>query len=300
MSVLLLLVGLCGVASAEDHRIIVGTGLPDAVNSKMFATLKQMAPDLFVEFIGSTGGQDNINAMLHHEADAGFAQADVIELSRRTEPMVAQKIFSLFGLNANYMYAFTLRDGVKDAKNWNPLAGKLKIDDLRQLRGRTVAAFASAQTTGRFANERLALGMKIINVENRNEGFRLLREGKVDAFLVNGGKFVTWIEKEVDGNVFSLVKTSSDDITRMGYPYFIGKINYKKFGALGATAIGVRNEFICWNYTGSRKQDLLKARRYVYDHIEEIKEMRGSHADWQGVDRDALDSHSLQRYCPGQ
>ena len=243
--------------------------------------------------------------MLHNKAGAGFVQADILRLAERTEPLVRKNIFSLVGLHTNYMYIFTLKDGVKkNRKNvLDFFAGKVIIKDFRQLANRPVALFGSAQTTIQFVNQNLNAGLKLSNVNSKEEGFAKLSNGEVDSFVVAGGKYVPWIENEVDGNKFSLVRVSSEDIAILQsakLPYFLGKINYKQFGAIGVGAICVQNELVCLNYTGSRKQDLLSIRNYLIAHSGTIKEAPNANASWLEIDNDALNSSSWQRYCPGQ
>ncbi len=305
LPVFLIFFGFCGVLQAAENSqsgnepIIIGTGLKTAVYSQMMQTPFRMAPELMVEDTGVTaGGVDNITALLQRKIDAGIVQVDVLDFMRRTEPMITTKIRSLVGLHTNYLIIFSLRSGVSIQKN--PFQREIQyVRNLRELAGRPVAAFSSASVTARVINERLSLGMKIYEVSSKEEGFRMLREGKVYAFLATGGKYIPWVEKEVDEKTITLVNTTSEDILKLGQPYSSGKSSYRKFGVI-VNVVAVPNELVCWDYTGKKCAQLLAIRNFFKRNLTAIQETLGTNPAWQEIDQEKLNKAYLPRYQPGK
>ncbi len=300
VTILMILAGLnisaFKVTQAEvvDNRLKIGTGLPSAVYSQMTKTLIQLRPDLIVETGKTSGGIDNMMMLLRREADVGIMQADVIEFMRRTDPMITKKVRSLVGLHTNYLHAFVLRGGLQVKKNFFQ-SETVKITDIRQLTGKSVAAFSSAPVTLRLLNERLGLRLRIIEVGSKDEGLEKLRKGEVWAFFATGGKYVSWMEK-LDGNVYTLANMRQEDIQRMQAPYFPGKVTYRNLGVVGVNVLAVRNEMVCWNFTGPRSAQLLDLQQYIRDHLNDIQEMQGSNPAWQEIEPQTLDDVSWQMY----
>ncbi len=307
---LFLFSGLCSVLRAGENTqspqsgydpIIIGTGLKTAVYSQMMQTPFKMAPELMVEYNGvTTGGIDNMMALLHRQIDAGLMQADVIEYMKRTEPMITKKIRSLVALHTNNILIFALRGGLSVEKNFLQRQ-TIYVRNLRDLAGRPVAAFNdNASVTARVINERLGLNMKIYEVTSKEEGFRKLREGNVYAFFVTGGKYIPWVEQEVDANTITLANTNPEDIQKLGQPYSSGKSAYRKFG-VPVNVVAVRNELVCWDFTSKkRSEQLLEIRNFLKRNLTTIQETRGSSPSWQEVDQKTIDEVSWQKYQPGR
>lgn len=287
-------VSLAAEKKCTGNQLIVGTGLESAVYSKMTKTLVDMRSDLVCERLGSTGGIDNVMDLLQRKIDVGIVQADVLEYMRRTEPMVNKKIRSLVALHPNYLHIFVLRNGLIVKKNFLQIE-TVKIRNIRELKGKPVAAFSSAPVTLKLINERLGLNLKIREVASKEEGFRLLQRGEVYAFFATGGRYIPWVD-EMDTKVYTLVNMSIGDIQTMQAPYFPGKITYRKLGVQGVNVIGVRNEMVCWNYTGIRSAQLLELRQFIKDNLIDIQEMRESHPAWQEIEPRTLDDVSWQMY----
>ena len=292
----LIFFGFCRVLQAAENSqsgnepIIIGTGLKTAVYSQMMQAPFRMAPALMVEYTGvTTGGVDNITALLQRKMDAGIVQADVLDFMRRSEPMITNKVRSLVGLHTNYIHIFALRSGV----GW-PIS--FHVRNLRDLAGRPIAVFSSASVTARMINERLGLRMKIYDVTTKEEGFRMLQEGKVYAFLASGGKYIPWVEQEVDANSIMLVNTSQEDIQKLQQPYSSAKIFYRKFGVVGVNVVAVHNELVCWDYTGKKRVQLLAIRNFLKQNLATIQETLGTNPAWQEIDQKAFDQAFLQKY----
>ena len=210
--ILMVLAVLCAFSanafSADDkdfqgctgNQVIIGTGLPTAPYSQMMQVPLRMAPELICEYRGSTGGTDNIQALVERKIDAGIVQADVLTFMMMTEPMVAKKIRSLVALHSNYLHFFVLKNGFKEDRGTFKLKKQAVIRNLRDLEGRKVAAFGSAYITGRIINERLGLNMQLVEVSTKEDGLAKLNKGEVAAFFAMGGKPIPWVDKEVDGN----------------------------------------------------------------------------------------------------
>jgi TRAP-type uncharacterized transport system substrate-binding protein len=284
-------------AGCDGNQVIIGTGLATAPYSQMMQTPIKMAPHLMCEYRGSTGGMENVTALVERKIDAGLVQADVLDFMKRTEPMVSKKIRSLIALHSNYLHIFKLRGGVTEKKN---IIQKqvVVMNSLRDLKGRRIATFGSAYITARTINERLNLGMGIVEVATKEEGIAKLKKGEVYAFFAMGGKPIPWVEKDIDGNAIALVNVEPADITALGQPYYVGKLSYKKLGVAGINAVAVRNDLVVWDFTGKRAEQLLELRKFFKQNLEDIKDTRGAHPAWQDVELSSLDELSWQKFQP--
>ncbi len=280
-----------------DEKIVIGTGLPTAPYSQMIKTAIKANPNI-CEYIGSTGGEDNIQAMIDRLIDAGIAQADVVDFLSRTDPMVKKKIRSLVGLHTNYVHIFTLKNGFKVSQGRFKSDKIVYVRDLQQLKGVNVAAFGSGPITATLISERLGLNLRITKVDKKDEGLEMLKNGKVYAFIAMGGKPIPWV-KDLDKNTITMVNVSQDDVKRLGAPYYPGKLTYKNLDITGINTIGVRNDLMVWNLEGGKgAQKLLGLRGFFYSDLNDIKDVRGAHPAWQEIERSTLDDVSWLRYEP--
>jgi TRAP-type uncharacterized transport system substrate-binding protein len=307
LMVLAVLLAVSGIAlSADDkdfqgctgNQVIIGTGLPTAPYSQMMQVPMMMAPELLCEYRGSTGGTDNIQALVERKIDAGIVQADVLAFMMMTEPMVAKKIRSLVALHSNYLHFFVLKNGFKEDRGTFKLKKQAVIRTLRDLEGRKVAVFGSAYITGRMINERLGLNMKLEEVSTKEAGLAKLAKGEVTAFFAMGGKPIPWVDQEVNSNTVTLANVEPADIEMLKSPYYAGKLTYKKLGVVGVNAVAVRNELLVWDFTGQRAQQLLQVRKFLKDNLNDIKDSRGAHPAWQDVELNTLDRVSWERFQP--
>ncbi len=308
--ILIVLALLCAfsanVRAAEDkdfqgctgNQVIIGTGLPTAPYSQMMQVPLSMVPDLICEYRGSTGGTDNIQALIERKIDAGIVQADVLTFMTHTEPMIATKVRSLVALHSNYLHFFVLKNGYKEDRGTFKFKKHAVIRNLRDLNGRKVAAFGSANITGRIINERLGLNIRLVEVNSKEAGLAMLNKGEVAAFFAMGGKPIPWVDKEVDGNTVTLGNVEQGDFERLKSPYYSGKLTYRKLGVVGVNAIAVRNDLLVWDFTGQRAQQLLQVRKFLKDNLNNIKDARGSHPAWQDVEQNMLDDVSWHRFQP--
>jgi TRAP-type uncharacterized transport system substrate-binding protein len=303
--VLAVLCAFPGIAlSVEDkefqgctgNQIIIGTGLPTAPYSQMMQVPLRMAPELICEYRGSTGGTENIQALVERKIDAGIVQADVLTFMTHTEPMIATKIRSLVALHSNYLHFFVLKNGYKEDRGKFKFKKLAVIRNMRDLEGRRVAAFGSANITGRIINEQLGLNMRLVEVSSKEAGLAMLNKGEVAAFFAMGGKPIPWVEKEVDGNTVTLANVEPADIEMLKSPYYAGKLTYKKLGVVGVNAVAVRNELLVWDFTGQRAQQLLQVRKFLKDNLNDIKDSRGAHPAWQDIELKTLDMVSWERF----
>jgi len=280
------------------NQVIIGTGLPTAPYSQMMQVPMRMAPELICEYRGSTGGTDNIQALVERKIDAGIVQADVLTFMMMTEPMVARKIRSLVALHSNYLHFFVLKNGFKEDRGTFKFKKQAVITNIRDLDGRKVAAFGSAFITVKNINEKLSLNMKISEVSTKEAGLSKLNKGEVAAFFAMGGKPIPWVDQEVDGATITLANIDREDIEKLKSPYNAGKLTYRKLGVVGVNAVAVRNELLVWDFTGQRAQQLLQVRKFFKDNLNDIKDSRGAHPAWQDVEQSTLDNLSWQRFQP--
>jgi TRAP-type uncharacterized transport system substrate-binding protein len=279
------------------NQVIIGTGLPTAPYSQMMQIPLRMAPELICEYHGSTGGADNIQALVERKIDAGIVQADVLSYMMIKEPMVAKKIRSLVALHSNYLHVLVLKNGYKEDLGKFKFKKQVVIRSIRDLDGRKVAAFGSAPITVKNINERLGLNLRIVDVNSKEEGLAMLNKGEVAAFVAMGGKPISWVDKEVGSNI-TLAVVESADIEKLKSPYSAGQLTYKKLGVLGYSTVAVRNELLVWDFTGQRAQQLLQVRKFLKDNLNDIKDSRGAHPAWQDVELNTLDRVSWERFQP--
>lgn len=201
------------------NQVVIGTGLPTAAYSQMMQVPLKMAPDLICEYRGSTGGVDNVQALLERKIDAGIVQVDVLNFMMRTDPMVAKKIRSLVAMHSDYLHIFVLKNGFKEDRGTFKLKQQVVIRSIRDLAGRKVAAFASAPISGMIISERLNLNIKFVEVSTKEVGLAMLNKGEVAAFFAMGGKPIPWVDKEVDGNTITLANADPAEIQKLGAPY---------------------------------------------------------------------------------
>jgi TRAP-type uncharacterized transport system substrate-binding protein len=306
--ILIVLAVLCvfsaNAFSADDfqgctgNQVIIGTGLLTAPYSQMMQIPLRMAPELICEYRGSTGGTDNVQALVERKIDAGIVQADVLSFMMLTDPMVARKIRSLVALHSNYLHFFVLKNGFKEDRGTFKLKKQAVISTMRDLTGRKVAAFGSAFITGRIINERLGLDMRLIEVSSKEAGLAMLNKGEVAAFFAMGGKPISWVDQEVNGTTITLANVDPADIEKLKSPYYAGKLTYKKLGVVGVNAVAVRNELLVWDFTGQRAQQLQQVRKFFKDNLNDIKDSRGAHPAWQDVELNTLDRVSWERFQP--
>jgi TRAP-type uncharacterized transport system substrate-binding protein len=305
--ILIVLAVLCAFSkialSADDkdfqgctgNQVIIGTGLPTAPYSQMMQIPLRMAPELICEYRGSTGGADNVQALVERKIDAGIVQADVLSYMMIKEPMVAKKIRSLVALHSNYLHIFVLKNGYLEDRGTFKRKQKIVISNMRDLAGRKVAAFGSAPITAKNINEKLGLKMRLVEVGTKEEGLAMLNKGEVAAFFALGGKPIPWVDKEVDGNI-TLANVDPADIEKLKSQYYPGQLTYKKLGVLGLSTVAVRNELLVWDFTGQRAQQLLQVRKFFKDNLNDIKDSRGAHPAWQDIELKTLDMVSWERF----
>lgn len=285
----------------EKNEIIFATGDPKGTYSLMFKTIEEMVPDLVCEYTDTTGGFVNVNLLLERKIDAGLVQSDVIDYMKRTDQRVQKKLRSLGALHGNMIHIIMNRNGFKKKKetgmgSWIGSSETVMVSNLRDLKRLPIAAFGSGFITARVINERLRLEINendIIEVEKKEEGLELVKNGKVAAMIAMGGIPISWVEK-LDRNIFALANVDLADIAALGNPYYASKMNYRTLGVMNANAITVRNEIIVWDYAGPTGQRLEELRSFLKNNLEAIKEERGSHPAWQDVD--SIEDISWLRY----
>jgi polar amino acid transport system substrate-binding protein len=84
---------------------------------------------------------------------------------------------------------------LQDTKSW----------DIPALAGRKIGALAG--TTNEQAMRRVQPQTKIIFVKDRAEGYRFLREGKIDAFADDGILLEAWLQRTANAQKYKIVST---------------------------------------------------------------------------------------------
>ncbi len=300
-------IALSGMADAQDtaagqacteDQILLATGTPDTSYSKVAKDIIASCP-MICEYQKTTGGYDNTLLLVNNEVDAGLVPIDVAEFMKRSDPGVG-KLLSLVSLNWQAMHIIVASNGlvVTKGKTGNLGIGKTQdertiIKTLRDLKGRKVAAWASGVISARMVDERIKLGLDIVEFENKEEALAAVRDGNVFALIAMGAKPLSWVST-LDRNSFTLANVDPADAQALGQPYFASKLTYQKLGVIGLNTIAAKNEIFVRNYTGKREQQLVAFRECLRANLADIKERRGAHASWNEVEN--IDDLAWPRY----
>jgi branched-chain amino acid transport system substrate-binding protein len=291
--------------ACPKELISVATGITGGTYSNMFKPIKNLpgANELVCEYQKTGGGYDNVLLLMDRKVDAGIIQSDVFDFLNKTNPDIRKKLRNLFAMHGSSMHIFVLRDGTKTrvtvpgkVYGTNTEESMVRIETLRDLKGRKVAAFSSAVVTGTIISQTLNLNLEIVET-SKNEGLEKLKKGEVFAFLAMGGKPIEWMS-EVDEKVITLANVETSDIQALGAPYYNTKLQYKKFNAIGTNAITARNDLVVWDYAGKKAGMLLKLRDLVRDNLADIKEDMDAHPCWQEVTEENFLEVFWQKYAP--
>ena len=268
--------GACGYA------LRIATGDQKGTYSQVFKNIQNVCP-LACEDMQTSGGFDNIMRLITGKADAGIAQVDALDFLKRVDPRVL-KLRSLVALHTNSMHIIVSAQGVKpEGSGWNPLASKVVIDNLRQLRGKKVALFGSAQVTALIVSERLQLGFITVDVATKEDGLAKVKSGEVAAMLAMGGQPIGWVE-QLSKAEYSLATSEVGDITTLGTPYFNTKLSYPNLNKFGVNSVTVRNDLVTRDFTGPKANALSELRSCMATKLQDIKEGNGAHAAWGDVE----------------
>lgn len=293
----------------ENDKLVIGTGTPAGTYAQMFQSVAAKCT-MVCENRKTQGGLDNITQIIKKQFDGGIVQVDTLDLVNRTVPSIKQSVRSLFSLHGSSMHVFAMKQGFKSSEDtWGGLRSKTvytPINTLQDLKGKPVAAWSSAFGTAQLVDERLKLNMDVREYTDRKKGLADLKSGVVAAFMGMGGYPLDWVEKNTGesaeiGTDMVMVSASSDDISRLGQPYYGQKAMYRSIGALGVNMVTVRNELVIWNIqSGPRARAVAEFQSCFKSNLEDIKDARNSHPSWQDVSLDTPLSWEPYRASAGQ
>jgi TRAP-type uncharacterized transport system substrate-binding protein len=281
-------------ASCPENELISGTGDAAGTFGVMFQNIRSVCSQVCEykdeEGKPSTGGFMNVGLLTKKKIDLGMVPEDVLELSKRTDPLVAKSVRVLSVLHFNTLHIIVLKKGT-DVKGQGYLGTSVGastqnffIEYLHQLKGKRVAVFASALVTANFINERLGYNIEPIEVKTKEEGFALLDKGEAFAFMTTGGWPIGWVDK-ADSTKYTLANVSDADLKRLGAPYYPVKLNYQTLGVYGVNTFGARNVIAVWDYTSpARIKQITDFKECFTSKLPDIKEMRGAHPSWTDVE----------------
>ena len=277
-----------GPPACKDDQILIASGDEKSTYTKIVKDIIAFCP-MVCEYQQTRGGADNIDLLLKKTVEAGMVPIDVAEYMKRGDERVG-KLRSLVSLNGQAMHIIVAANGVAPPKGKSGIFNLGKSPDkngsiktLNDLKGRKVAAWSSGVVSARMVDERLKLGLDIVEVENREEGLAAVKDGSVAALIVMGANPMEWIET-LDRNIYSLADVDPSDITKLGSPYYQSKMTYKKLGLIsGINVITTKNEIFVRDIGGEQGQQLIALRNCIQDNLKEIGDRRGSHASWIDV-----------------
>ena len=278
-------------------HLIFGTGDQAGTYSKMFQNIKEYCPNL-CEFTETTGGFQNVNLLTRKKIEAGLVPEDVLEFTKRTDPLVSKSVRALVALHINALHIIVMKDGTTIQKSGYlssfSKGETVNVRDIRDLRNRRVAVFASALITGEMLNERLQLQMEFIKVDKKEDGFDLLKNGDVFAFMTTGGWPISWVSN-ADPKLYSLANIEETEARKLGAPFISTRLNYEKLGVFGVSTVGARNIIAVWNYSSPKRvAQIMELKACITNSLQDIKEMRGSHASWSDVEN--LEDFTWMKY----
>lgn len=263
-----------GVPLPECEGLKIATGPAGKGYSKVFADIRKACGQIVpVCEVQTSGGLDNLNAMSTKEADLGIAQIDTWATMKGGDENIAG-LQGLIGLNYNYLHIITSASGFQVAgeKKFGFLKGDNRtvlIQRFSELRGQRVALVGSAQLLGRQIDRALGFGMILIDVDNDNKAFDMVRRGEVAAaFSVSG-----W----PSGAIAPLKQDSGLTMVPFDVPtnnpqYIVRPLNYKGLGVYNSNALAVANVLFTRPFRGEKAQEVSKLRQCLNDKLLELQE----------------------------
>lgn len=269
--------------SCDNDQILIASGDERSTYTRIVKDIIAICP-MACEYQKTKGGADNVDLLLKKTVEAGLVPIDVAEYMNRGDELVG-KLRSLVSLNGQAMHIIVAANGVTQEKGKSGIFNLGKSSDknaaiktLNDLKGRKVATWSSGLYSARMVDERLKLGLDIVEVENREEGLAAVKDGTVAALIAMGAYPMEWVET-LDRNVYTLADVDPSDITKLGRPYYQTKMTYKKLGLItGLNVITTRNEIFVRDIGGKQGQQLIALRNCIQDKLKEIVDRRGSHA----------------------
>lgn len=296
-------------ASCPKEKLLIGTGGKSGTYSLLFGPLAD-ACSMVCQSNDTQGGWDNLTQMLARRFDGGIVQVDLLDYLSRSEPAIKRSVRSLLSLHGSHLHIFSPVAGVKTtvektvqergifgtSERTVSATVMVPIRTLSDLRGRRVAAWQSAAVTASIIDERLKLGLEVIEAKTRADGMRMLLNGEVFAFMAMGGKPMDWVEgnpqsqvkPEIDGRILTLVGVERGEIERLGAPYYSEEVTYRSLGAIGIRTISVPNELVINNIQkGPQVAAIEKFKTCFAANLDMIQNTRDMHPSWQSVKIDA-------------
>lgn len=275
----------------------VATGATGKGYSKLFADMKAVCGEVVsLCEVSTNGGLDNLNALSTKEADVGMAQVDTWAAMKSGDENVAN-LQGVLALNSNYLHVVTAARGfrIPGAKKWGGLSKEddqvVLIQRFSELRGRRVALVGSAQLLGRQLDRALNYQMELVDAENDNKAFEMVRAGTVAAALSVSGWPSGALKNLKQDSGLTLVPF---DAQVQNAQLSVRPINYRGLGVYNNNALAIPNVLFTRPFKGDKAGEVAKLKACVVDKLEELQE--GSFEPGWNEIKDASNTFDVPRF----
>lgn len=274
-----------GLVSAQQLKIGTGAkgGTNDTVTNQMIA---MCANDGSVVNVQQPGGSPaNISDILANKLGGGLVQFDVMWLRSRNQDLSTIKV--LMPMHQEQVHLITLAKDVKVGGVFGIGADKIVLNDVRNLKGLTVAAQGGSLYTAQAINQLTGLGY-IIQSDYKDPAAALaaVREGKAAAAFIVGGAPVEAVSK-LDRS-FRILPFDPQTIEKLRDVYRTRTVNYENLSTSGIPTVETDALLVVNNYEGNKMKTLLNnLRNCVNENLVDLREAEGSHPAWRAVGKTA-------------
>ena len=281
-SFVLLCVFLCsGVAYAQQAKISSG-GKGGAYHTMTNQLIAMCATDGSVVNVEQNGGSPaTITDIVNNKAAGGLVQFDVLWMRSRNQDLTSIK--TLIPMHREQVHVVVLNKDVKQGGVMGFGGTTTVLNDVRSLKGLTVAAQGGSVYTAQAINQLSGLGFGIqSDYKKGDEVLAAVREGKVHAAIFVGGAPMEAIGKL--GREFRLLPFDAQTIDKIKDVYRPKSVVYENLSTTGTPTVEVDALFVVNDYKSVKMSTTLnKLRTCIKDNIDDLRETDGSHPAWRSV-----------------
>lgn len=266
----------------------VGTGIKDLAYASQFNETKTACSNSVPGIAPNptTGAIQNVELLAANKINAGYTQVDVLHLMQKARDLSNLKVLYVLGKE---QVVFIGKASPRKVGGYG--VGKMvvggtdvHITEITQLKGMRLAAGGGAVATAKQIRLESEINYEIVEVSNSAEAVTLLKQGKVDAAIVVTAEGSGLLEElPAAYRVLAIPEATRKKIEGV-YP--ASTVTYKNIAPNGVVSVSVQGVFVTRNYvTPERRQQLMSLRDCVIKNLDVIKETTGTHAAWQGMNR---------------
>ncbi len=272
---------VAGMASAQQVK--VGTGGPKGTYKALFNNItERCGSEMALVEVPSDGSLTNLDRLSNKEIGAAFLQTDALFASAQGRDLGNIKTLAAF--NKESVHVVTLANsGLKTAGN---MVGYGKQDivfrSVEDLAGYNVAAAGGSLITAQYVKQYGQVGYTVVPVASNDEAMKQLKEGKVQAAILVGGK------------PFQLVRELSTEYRLLGFKpqttellkttYVKDVLSYPKLSATPVETLATEALLVVRTVnTPERVAALAAFRQCIYSNVGHWRDADGAHPAWEQV-----------------